>query len=323
MEHRSFRVKRDFIEPIITIDNYIYDSLGASLPREILVPGRDWEQYNTGFEDQKKQGVETMGCTVFNTHDAIQRIGKRRYETDDNYSDRYGNIGCGTTQSGNSPHKVAENIRQLIGCIPETKLPFGNPKSWKEYMTPSPLPQRLLNIGSKWRQDAEFGHEWCFLPKQTLKEKQDRIWASLRYSPVSASVYGWRWNGQRYYKNPSDRDNHWTTIIGGKLNDYWKIDDTYPPYIKRLDWDYNFSYGKRYHYKLKKNFQEEEKGIMNKEQLDTIYKELLMRDSDPGGDAYKNYEEDFVRDELLKSKERKTLEKWVRFLRSVKLLKGK
>jgi len=322
MEHKTIRIKGDFIEPVITVDNYVYDSLGSSVPKIVLVPNRDWKSYNTGFEDQKKNAVETMGCTGFNTHDSIQRIGKLRYGTDDNYSDRYLNIGAGTTRSGNSPHKVAEAIRQYLGCIPEEKLPFDETiTSWAKYYSPKPLPQELMNIGTKWRNEHEFLHEWVFLPNQSLREKQDRIWEALKYSPVSTSVYGWRWNGQFYYKNTSDTDNHWTVIVNGVYGKYWEVDDTYEPYIKKLKWDYDFSYGKKYHYK--KLLEESEKKNMDYTTLDKIYQKILCREPDEGASSYLNYDEPFVEEQLLKSKERQSIESLIGFFRKFGFLKGK
>ena len=53
-----------------------------------------------------------------------------------------------------------------------------------------------------------------------------------------------------YIKNKGERDNHWTLCIGYKKNKYWLIADTYiddgTP-IKKLAWDYDFRFCKRFH----------------------------------------------------------------------------
>jgi hypothetical protein len=66
-----------------------------------------------------------------------------------NYSDRYIAILSDTTESGNSPHKVAETIRKW-GLINEYELPFDSEiDSWEKYYSPKPMTEHYTNMGKK------------------------------------------------------------------------------------------------------------------------------------------------------------------------------
>jgi len=88
-----------------------------------------------------------------------------------------------------------------------------------------------------------------------LEEKQKRMMMALKTSPLGVSVCAWRKQGDVYVKSKNERDNHWTVCVVGYVKDkYWLIADTYiddgEP-IKKLSWDYPFSYCKRYSIELK------------------------------------------------------------------------
>jgi len=62
---------------------------------------------------------------------------------------------------------------------------------------------------------------------------------------------------------------------------------------------------------------------MTKEELRGIYQELLMREPDDGSEDYLNFDREFVIEQIMSSKEREQIEKWVKVLRAVKFISGK
>jgi hypothetical protein len=79
----------------------------------------------------------------------------------------------------------------------------------------------------------------------SVKEKHERMKTALRYSLLGVSVVGWREHNGIYYKDEGEPDNHWTNIVafdGG----YPIVADSYEPFLKKLDKNYDFGFAKRY-----------------------------------------------------------------------------
>ena len=239
------KVGHGFIAPpAITPDQYV---LGASkLPTDILVADRNWLPYRTGDERQSRN-FETFGCTCYNTLKSISQLEKRLYGSTVDYSERFIYILAGIKPPGANPHDICEAIRKY-GLIPEHILPFDDSiTSLEQYADPNAITQEMLNEGKKWLSKNEFMHEWVFNTYHTIEEKQKRIHEALQYSPLGGSVDGWEeWNGL-YIKPAGGADNHWTEVAGTTQNYYHTVDDSYSPFTKKLSYDYDFQFMKRYH----------------------------------------------------------------------------
>ena len=240
-----------FIEPTLTEDNYL---LGSSpLPQIVLQESGDWSMFAPKFEPQRKK-FETYNCTSFNTLDCIQRLLKR-LGIDENYSDRFTGITAGTKEGGNDPHTVAEALRKN-GLIPEDLLPFSdNLKNLDEYYSFKGADEaKCRKAGLAWLDRFEFGHEYVFHPSDT--NKQEKMMEALKYSPLGVSVDAWNEYEGVYIKDQGARDNHWTVCVVGFVKDkYWIIDDSYLAggnNFKKLAWNYDFGWAKRYHISKKK-----------------------------------------------------------------------
>ena len=79
------------------------------------------------------------------------------------------------------------------------------------------------------------------------KEKQERLKASLRHSPIGIAVYAWALDDEDglYFRNGDD--NHWCVLFGYEDEKYWKVFDSYDASIKHLKWDYDFGFAKKYY----------------------------------------------------------------------------
>lgn len=213
-------------------------SLGAV---DVVKPSRDWRAYIPAFEDQFKNGVESMSCATYGTHAAIETLMREHFDMKVDYSDRYTSKLAGTTRNGNSPHKVAETIRKY-GVVEEVLWPFSDDiNTWDKFY--APIPDDLKKEGKEWSKDYRFGHEWVMTPDTRPEEQRERLLDSLYVSPVGVAVYGWAKDGDVYVK--IGQANHWCTLMYMD-KDYYYVLDTYAPYLKKLSRDYPFTYAKRY-----------------------------------------------------------------------------
>jgi len=238
---KNYGFKQDAIEP----ENYF---LGASpIPEEVLQADRDWTPHLPAVEIQNENGVETYNCTSFGTLNCIETLMRRKFGGHYDYSDRYLGTMAGTGNGGNSPHVVAETIRNASGLIPDDKLSFTlEILSIDQYYSPKPMEAHLIRLGKQWLEQYEFKHEWVFKPSDTLDEKQKKLMTALTFSPIGVSVHAWRRNGELFTKPNGVGDNHWVMLYGAVDGQYWLVFDHYDQEVKKLEWNYDFGCAKRY-----------------------------------------------------------------------------
>ena len=301
-------VNHGFLPDKIEPDHYV---LGAKqLPEEVIRPDGQWDDFLPAREIQRKNDLETMNCSNYGTLNALETLQIALYGEEKNWAERYLGVMSETTKEGNSPHKVAETIRNESGCIPESILPFDDSiERWEQYYHPKPMTQNYISVGQQWLDYYEFGHEWVTPNSNNLME-------ALTLSPLGISVFAWQYRNGLYWKNPSDGDNHWVCLYGYVKGKHWKVYDSYDDTTKELEWNYNFNFSKRYYLKKK------EANIMTiiREKLSQIYNELLMREPDESADGYLNHDEDFVREAIGKSPERWQLIAFVNWGRAFKII---
>ncbi len=234
------QIPSNFIETPIFADEYIFGS-NSKIQGDILRFDGDWRGFTPPFEDQFKNGIESMSCTVYGTLNAIEILLKDQFGYAEDYAERFISTLAGTTHNGNSPHKVAETIRNY-GLIEESRLPFSTDiRTWEEYYASIPL--NLKIEGKHWLRDWKFGHDWVITRDTPKADKNELLTDALKFSPVGVSVFGWASDKDVYVKAGSD--NHWTLLVYGDVN-YWYVLDSYAPYIKKLSKDYDFGFAKRY-----------------------------------------------------------------------------
>lgn len=231
-------MKYGYIKDVKTRDNYILGGL-SSVPKLILNPSKQWDNFLPDREEQSINGVETYNCTSFGTTSAIEMIMKKAFSLSVNYSDRASGINAGTYPPGNSPHKVAETIRTR-GLVLENDLPFKDIDNVDEYYQPSPLPRELRDKAKLWTSQYDFLHEW--VDEKDIKE-------ALMYSPIGVAVHAWVMNSKgQYYKPKGQEDNHWCVIYGfDDVLKCWKIFDSYDNTLKLYTYDSEIESAKRYY----------------------------------------------------------------------------
>ena len=234
-------MKYGFIADDIQPDHYTF---GAELNVLSIQPNGNWSQYLPAFEAQNRNGLETMNCTSYGTLNCIEILMRKLFNLPADYSDRFIGILAGTTVYGNSPHTVAEAIRKT-GLIDEGLLPFGDIDNWNDYYSPYPLPKNLIKEAGKWLRQYEFNHDWVFVNVEQSR-KPELLMLALKSSPIGVSVNAWHEKGGMFYKPKGSQDNHWCTLYGYDEGKYWLVYDHYEAQTKRLVWDYDFSFAKRF-----------------------------------------------------------------------------
>lgn len=182
----------------------------------IINPTGQWKWLNG--EEQRRRGIETNGCTVFNTLRAIQTLIKFKTGIQVNYSDRYlANVakfkGILDPRSGADPHKIAELIRTVAGCLREERLPWSDDiKTVDDYYDVKNLTE-LMREGEQWYNEWEFRHKWVF-NGGTPQEKAVRLKDALTKGTVCLSGVAWVFDSvnQYYIKQVGERDGHWTGL---------------------------------------------------------------------------------------------------------------
>ncbi len=228
-------------------ENYVMGD--GNVAGKILMPGgHGWGAYLPVEETQFKNNVEPASCTAGGLLNALETIGRLKFGAafQSDLSERYLAIMSGMKGNGAVPFLVAETMRTLCGAIPEVFLPFDKSiTDLKKYFSPRPMSYALFVIGLHWNKKYEFKHEFVWKDGATLQEKQAAMKEALQYSPLGVSGYAWSLHkDNKYYKDGPDI--HWFEVYDFKEGEYWLAYDTYFPYIKKLDWNYDFGEGEKY-----------------------------------------------------------------------------
>jgi hypothetical protein len=233
-----------YIPDVIAPEDYVFG--GSNIPDEILQPNGQWGVLLPKDEFQFNESLDTQNCSNYGTLNPIETIMKRKFEGEYDYSERYLGVMSGTTEQGNSPHKVAETIRKESGLVPESMLPFDRGiRTWQQYYNPNPMIEPYLSEGKKWLSNYLLLHEWVFTDNNS--NKVELIKEALKRSPLGISVYAWMYGEDCYIKPKGAKDNHWVCLYGYEEGKYWLIFDQYDSTRKKLAWDYDFNCAKRYY----------------------------------------------------------------------------
>lgn len=237
-----------FIAPeIIEEEEYV---LGAGqVIQDPLMENANWSESLPDNEAQFTPEFDSKACVTFVILNCIEILLKTKFGLTKNFSERYVGILADNTPRGNTPQRVAETIRRTAGLILQEELELDSSiRSWEEFHQPKPMRTSLLRLGQEWLQNWEFKHEWLWRGNIPLEQKQFLMKTALSVSPLGVSVYAWARNPETglYEKPEGAKDGHFCTVYGYVEGKKWLVLDHYPPFLKELDWNFNFEYGKRF-----------------------------------------------------------------------------
>lgn len=203
-----------------------------------LQPNGQWDLFLPPDEFQA-QYVETMSCTIFALLKCVGILERRFYSDNTDWSERWLSWKAGTTINGNDPNTAGETLRKS-GTVYQADWPYtADINTWAKYFATPPY-DLMTQAQAKFKAKYNFGHQWIGTDPESMMK-------ALKRSPLTVGVYAWEMdeNGL-YYRPKGARSGHDTCIYGYEEGKYWKCEDSYPPYQKRLRWDFGFDMGKEY-----------------------------------------------------------------------------
>lgn len=224
---RKYGFKLDVPKP----EDYVLGGFMA-LPKEVLQPDKNWQDFLPVKEYQNLNNIEPYACVTFTILNAIEILIKRKYGLDRNYSDRFLAAMSGTREGGNSPNSVAQYLHSE-GVVLQEVWPFDqNIDSFEKFY--SPVPPELIELAKEFLNEFDFKYE-------KVPSNPESISEALTYSPLLISVSAWFERDGKYYKPEGFIDNHATTLIYERENDFRRVFDSYAdneddPALKDLEW---------------------------------------------------------------------------------------
>jgi len=242
------KITGNFVYPEIKDTDFVFGS--GEVIGTVLNDSGDWRNYLPPHEFQNKNGVESSACFIEAQQHTIATILEKQYSIhDSNFSSRFNLIFSDATPLGGSPLKGAQTIRDH-GVIPEQMLPFADYiQSWQEFNSfEGGNKGACIVTGQIWLQKWEPKYDIVFLKNDSVETKYRKLREALKFSPVCASVYAWVEDPVSgfYVKPDGYNDQHLVEIIHVDENNSVYVLDTYEPFIKRLNPNFNFDFGMRW-----------------------------------------------------------------------------
>jgi len=238
----------------------IYVLGGSPLPQDILQKDGQWDKYLPEYEPQFNINFDTFACQIFGTINAVEILESKIYGTSPNYSERFHYNLIPIRPPGGDPHVAGESIRKY-GMIDQGSYPMTD--TFNDYITPSPVPSNLVNLGTEWLKVRDFGHEYLWRGNPSLKAKNDLLKEALQYSPVGISVTAWIKGPDGLYIDEGRPNTHWCVLIGYRIRQgdgafIRRVLDTYDFEIKELSPEHNIQIAKRYRLGVRKEAPQKE-----------------------------------------------------------------
>lgn len=195
--------------------------------------GHGWGMYLPTPEYQD-QYLATEACASFNTLAPVKTLEKQAFGDTQSWSDRFLAKQSGTTQSGNDPWTVAETLRKG-GVVYSTDWPYTpDLTTWDAFYANIPF-QTVVNGQVEFKGKYNFGHQYVGADPQSMMN-------ALKMSPLGVGVFAWNNpDANGIYQRNGGLDCHWTMIYDFVENEYWMVQDSYPPYQKKLAWNFGFT----------------------------------------------------------------------------------
>lgn len=240
------KIPSNFIYPEIKDEDYKFGS--GELTGTPLRPDGDWRDYLPPEEDQNIRGIESSACYVEASQHAIATLEDEQFnESGNNYASRFNALLSNGTVTGGDPLKGGYSIHN-DGLIPDAEMPFGDSiTSWSDFHSWKGVSESLARaMGKEYLNKKIVGYDIVCQRGEPVTTKYLKLRQALQYSPCPVSVTAWYENGGVYYKPEGLRDNHLVELVYIDADNHPYIRDTYAPYMKKLEANFNFDFGMRW-----------------------------------------------------------------------------
>lgn len=182
----------------------------GTLPKTVVNETGDWRNFTPQYEPQFGDGgFETNDCTIFGMENQIQIYLKKVFNVDVNFSERFVSNALNRDNSvGQDPQIPLEFVRRN-GILKQESLPMVF--NLKEYQTPRPIPQHLLDEAKKWGFDLK--HEYVFANNPSKQLRQIFLREYLKYSPLGVSVTAWAQDEKGLFIDNGLPNTHWAVLV--------------------------------------------------------------------------------------------------------------
>ena len=236
-----------YIEDKITEEDWAF---GASRP--ILKEDGQYDNDLPKEEHQKSKYFDSFACTNYGVANAIETVARITLKVVWDKSDSFNAVGSGTVPGrGNSIGNACYDARKGHGMINQEDRPL--PVDFRRNDFYAPLTQEQSNKGKEFLTEYNIEYE-------RVMGNQRSMMQALKHSPLIVGGYAW-YQKNGYYRS-INRANHVFIVYGYVEGVYWKVFDSYPPYNKKLDWNFKFI-GVRTIYLEKKNMEYNQSEIDN------------------------------------------------------------
>jgi hypothetical protein len=262
----------------------------------------DWSDYIPSGERQSRYNGDTMACASFSAINIIETQEKFLTGKCPNYSDRWIAKMSGTTKEGNYANKVAQTIREY-GLVLEEDYPMVEPFNWDTYYADIPAEKlaELTAKGKKWLEKWSVQYEWVYYKNPFGADNPEfskfLVLQELHHAPLQVlSKVCQGWSTVPIVQGCGQGSGHFTELYGLDTLDpeAFQILDTYVPFEKKLDINYQFQAILKIVLTRKKNMtllnELEGKYIIRPESHGEVYKvvngELVFLDSAKQDDGH-------------------------------------
>jgi hypothetical protein len=235
----------------------------SNLEYKVVKESGDWRENKPTGEKQNK-GLETYTCTNhagLNSYEVqqdhqiktslmspeayafLRDNGYLDANGKPNYSERYAAIMTGTVYGqGNYVYKTPQLARDF-GLIPESMLPFGNPRTWEEFINPAQITQEMMDLAARWKEIFVVQYENIVIAGKTMEVVEKEISKHLKQAPLTIVIaccpgYSTTSPIQRCEKEPV----HCVLLTNKDENNVKDFIDSYIPFEKKLAADHLVPY---------------------------------------------------------------------------------
>lgn len=239
-------IPQNFIYPSIKEEDFIFGS--GQLVGTPLREDGDWRDYLPPEEDQNIRGIESSACYIEASQHAIATIEEEQLgEVDNNYSARFNALLSDGTTVGGDPLKGGDSMRH-DGLVPDSLMPFGDDiYSWDDFHSWKGVRESVVRAkGQEYLGKKILGYDIVCKKNEPVATKYIKLKQALQYSPCPVSVTAWYEKNGIYYKPEGMSDNHLTELVYIDENNHPYVRDTYAPYLKKLEANFNFDFAMRW-----------------------------------------------------------------------------